>query len=380
MKTKKIAIISYNYSVETSPFIISVCSYLSDKGYETDIILDRLSRNYSFTIPNTKIIKLFSFWKFNGIWKYLVHRFNGVMDFDNRLFASRLRKIIFGYDLVFCMEFWSLGAVSKTGFPLSKCIYCSLEGLACTRPFELEYVRQLISSCAFSIIASEERGKDIDKHLGINIDWEYVPVSIRTPAQLTGITKRITERKESTLRIIQSGYFAEWACLTGFLAAFKMTGKDNVDLYLHGNKTGTEMYYKRILSQIEGMGNVTIDLNYYDSDTHLKFLSQFDIGLAFYKNYINSTDWDNLLFSSGKIASYLWAGLAVLTNIDHPHTQHPPFLYLNEITPACISEALETYKNNKERYRNAAVEHARKFYNLDIYMKKIEQRINNILS
>ena len=113
-----------------------------------------------------------------------------MMDFDNWLFAARLKKIIFGYDLAFCMEFWSLDAVSKTGFPLSRCIYSSLEGLACTRPFELEYVRQLISGCAFSIIPCEESGKDIEKHLGINLDWEYVPVSIRPPVGMTDIKKK----------------------------------------------------------------------------------------------------------------------------------------------------------------------------------------------
>jgi hypothetical protein len=88
-----------------------------------------------------------------------------------------------------------------------------------------------------------------------------------------------------------------------------------------------------------------------------------------------SSNWNNLIFSSGKIATYLWAGLAVLTNIDHPLTKSPPFLYIPEITSEAILNALHTYQTSIIDYQNAAFKCAKKYYNLDISMGNIYKTI-----
>lgn len=118
--------------------------------------------------------------------------------------------------------------------------------------------------------------------------------------------------------------------------------------------------------------------NYMDDSQHAAFLSQFDVGLALYKKMSDSSNWQGLLFSSGKISSYLWSGLAVMTNIDHPLTKQAPFIYLPELTPENISGALEAYDKQREIYRSVALETARKYYNADLYLDKIKSRLDNI--
>jgi len=379
LNNHKIAIISYDYPVETSPTIINLSSFFADSGYEVDLIVGELVRSRSFNLPKVRIIRLKPSPLGYPLWRYLRNRFNELMKFDKKFFCSQLKKIINSYDCIICIEFWSLDAVVQAGYDLRKCVYFSFEGTACTRPFDIAYVKSAISSCAFSIIGSKERGSDLERYFEMPIDFEYVPVSIRPTTSLPEILNTSNNRKG--LHIIQSGYFAEWSCLSEFIDAFKQIDLDSgIRLCLHGHKTGTEKYFKNIISKTRQMENVYVDLSYYDSNRYLQFLSQFDIGLALYKNYINTTDWDNLLFSSGKIASYLWAGLAVFTNIDHPDTHYPPFLFIEKITTENISCALEEFKKNKHLYKRAAIKHAKEHYNLDSYMKKVEHRINDILA
>lgn len=375
----QIAIISY-YPVETSPTIISICEYLSERGYQVDLIVDTLWRDKSFNIPNVKIRKLLPGYMSNSVWRELTNRLGKLSCFAHRYCTNRLKEIINNYDIIFCIEFSSLDAVAKTDYDLSKVIYFSLEGIACTRPFKINYVKEAISRCAFSIIASKERGNDLEKHFNMSIDFEYVPVSLRPPRDAQKFIDK-TQTTKNEIKFIQSGYFAEWTCLSEFIDAYKGMNNINGDskVYLHGHKIGTDKYYKTILSQVKDMHNVHIDLSYYSSTQHLKFLSQFDIGLAFYKNYINSTDWENLIFSSGKIASYLWAGLAVLTNILHPHTKNPPFLYVDSISVDSLSAAISEYSDNRSVYKVAAINHAKKYYNIDHYMIKVERRFDSII-
>jgi len=379
LNNHKIAIISYDYPPETSPTITNLSSYLVGAGYEVDLIVGELVRSRSFNLPKVRIIKLKSAPLRYPFWRYLRNRFSEFMKLDKKLFCAQVKRIINSYECVICIEFWSLDAVVQAGYDLRKCVYFSLEGTACTRPFDITYVKRAIAGCAFSIIASKERGRDLERYFEMPIDFEYVPVSIRPPSNLQEYLNNTHEG--GALKIIHSGYFAEWSCLSEFIDAFKKIDVNSeAQLCLHGHKTGAEDYFKNIVSKTRRMENVYIDLSYYDSERYLEFLSQFDIGLALYKNYINTTDWDNLLFSSGKIASYLWAGLAVFTNIDHPDTHYPPFLFIEKITTENISCALEEFKKNKHLYKRAAIKHAKEHYNLDSYMKKVEHRINDILA
>jgi len=378
VKSNRIAVVAYEYPVETSPITVNCCLDLAEKGYQVDLITDELRRDKSFKIPNVRIISFRPRLLCHSYWHFLMKRRFGkiILKFDKWLFAHRLKRIINNYHSILCMEFWSLDSVARTGFGLSKVIYLILEGIACTRPYNIDYVKQLLSSCDFCIVPSKERGADIEKYFNLTLDFEYLPISMRSPTY-----EKIIEKKESDsehkLQIIYSGYFAEWACLREFIDAYQQIPSFGEHrLYLHGHKVGTEKYYQEVMSRIEKRRHITVDLSFYDSDSYWKYLSKFDIGVALYKNYCNSTDWENLIFSSGKIPSYLWSGLAILTNISHPHTKKPPFLYIDSISSDTISAAIDDYLENIPVYRVAAFEHAKKYYNLHHYMENIVSRFD----
>jgi hypothetical protein len=277
------------------------------------------------------------------------------------------------------VEFASLDAVARTGFPLSKAIYLFLEGIACTRPFNRDYVKTMLTNCAFCIIASEERGRDIDKHFGLALDFEYVPVSMRPPLRKEILANKKGSVEKGELNIVYSGYIAEWSCLGEFIELYRRLPMfERSRLCIHGHKMGTKRYYKAVVAKVKGMKGVTVDQSYYVGEGYHEFLSRFDIGLAFYKNYINSSDWDNLMFSSGKIASYLWAGMAVMTNILHPLSMRPPFLYVESINEVAVSDAILHYHVDREGYQKAARECAAKFYNIEVYMDRVIDRIEGM--
>lgn len=152
--------------------------------------------------------------------------------------------------------------------------------------------------------------------------------------------------------------------------------KQQLVIKLHGNDVGTEDYFTEISCLSDNLKNVSIDKSFYNNNDHYNILLKNDISLCLYKNENNDINWNKLLFSSGKIATSLWAGLAVLTNIKSEHTLYPPFIFIGEINYQNIKNALNKYKNNKLKYYNSAISFAEKYYNLDTYMDEIMDAIN----
>ena len=103
----------------------------------------------------------------------------------------------------------------------------------------------------------------------------------------------------------------------------------------------------------------------------MKLLSRNHAGLALYRDMAGTDNFTNMIFSSGKISAYLWSGLAVLTNIPGPETLTPPFVCIQEISPAGLRHGLELIRDNLNAYRKAAYDRAVNDYNFDRYMEKI---------
>lgn len=378
MELLKIAVVTNQGTIELSPTAKNVCLYLVNQGHSVDLIIDRLQRDRTFRLPGVRLIRLGSSWYPNLIGRVpRIRRFRSIQGLDRLLFGYRLKRIIHQYDLVFCMGIFALDSVARTGFSLSKVVYQSLEAVQTLSHYQknLNYVKQLLSDCAFCVIQSRERGEDVEEYLDMVIDFEYLPVSLRPPAFSRSLGAEGIN-KNSPVQIIYSGYFANWACLTEFLdVCQKLHPAREYRLVLQGHHIRTDSYLETVRSKTAEMKQVAIDTSFYDDDSYIRFLAQFDIGLALYQNLVGSTNWENMIFSSGKIASYLWAGLAVLTNIDHPHTQKPPFLYVDSISTDAIRTAINQYCENKQLYHAAAVEHARRHYNSDRYMDRIMARL-----
>jgi hypothetical protein len=81
-------------------------------------------------------------------------------------------------------------------------------------------------------------------------------------------------------------------------------------------------------------------------------------------------NFDNILFASGKIANYLWAGLAIVTNIDSPLTREAPFIFLSDFADDALSKKLSLLFDDevRERYRQSAFRMARQYYDFDRHM------------
>lgn len=386
----KIGVYTHNYSPEVSPVVKGLLSYLALNKVDVNLIVNSLGIDSNFKLQDVPIIELipseFHFRKpimgesSNKVLRKIRKSANTLIDQSIDILNKRkLRAIITGYDLVIAIEWYALIELYEVGYPISKIIYFSLEAEDNFGRCDKNLVIRLLSQCAFCIIQSKEREEGLKNFLGIDIEFEHLPVSMR-PIDVSLIKQEKDIGNNSDIRIIYSGYFAEWACITEFIDGYTaLSMKVPLSLAIHGHYLGTEQYLERIRSSQAKAKNLSISTDYLNDDAHIKYLSQFNIGLAFYKSISGTSNWENLLFSSGKIASYLWAGLAVMTNIKTPRTLVPPFLYLNDFSGFEIKNQLEKYLSQADKFHQSALEFAFEFYNLDKYMDTIIRRLQGAL-
>ena len=386
---KRIAIFGA-FETEVSPTVKSIALYLKDQNMWVEILVystTNIGRNIQLNgIPIIELkpqawrnlLNAIRSMPQNIVGKIVRHIYARIdkaifNPIATRIALNRLRKRLNNYELIIAGEWYGLNDLYALGYPLSRVIYLSLEAedqMSCSS-IEKHYINELLSKCAFLIIQSEERRNGLTKYLGRDFNFEYLPVSL-IPVQ----NKPRSIKKEEKINLIYSGYIHEYSYLKEFIAA-SLSSINN--LVIQGQATGCEKYLSEIISSTKSHHNISIINNYMDDSQHAAFLSQFDVGLALYKKMSDSSNWQGLLFSSGKIAAYLWSGLAVMTNIDHPLTKQAPFIYLPEFTPENISGALKKFDEQKDIYRSAALETARKYYNADLYLNKIKSRIDSIL-
>lgn len=382
----RIAILSVQYGIETSPTIKSVVSYLVAEGQKVDIFVDHLRVDPGITIAGASIctlgvpyaddlsvaiVKLRPSRVFARLSKWIKR-------WDQIVVRSRLYYALKGYDKVFCVEAHSLAALGAIEFDLQKCVYLSLESVERLKLYDLQYIRDLLSRVTLCVIQSPERQADFMKYIELPLSWAYLPVALR-PRTCPDKSLHYRNNNGHTVKIIFSGYLDSWSCMKEFLLAYAEV-KDGppTKLCIQGNKKRKESYFyglQQVVFDNNLASRVEMDGSYYPDDIHHTLLCCFDIGLALYRtpHFTDALNpnWHNLIFSSGKIATYLWAGLAIITNIAVPLTARPPFIFVPEITPEAITDALQVYLEQPAHFREAAKELAYTHYNLDMYMKKI---------
>lgn len=345
--------VCFQYAVEVSPTLQNICSFLSENGWRMDIYTDALSREKQFTLPNTNIYNAESTVS-TGLT-------------PKELFCSFLKERLKGYAVVFAVDFIALQILDTIGFEIGKTIFISLEGPDFLKDFDRSFASRLINACAFSIVQSPERGIMVQDFLQTDIDFEYLPVSLRP---------KPIRQKQVPIRIVYSGYIVSWACLIEFLDCLNKLGVNNeCELVLQGHAMGSETYLNEVKEWVKSMPNVKVDESYYKEERYHSMLAFFDLGLALYNNPSDSGNFENLIFSSGKIAAYLWNGLGVLTNINHPLTQNPPFIYLERLEPANLQNAIEFYRQDQKSFIESALALAREHYNFDNYFEKFIHRL-----
>ena len=273
-------------------------------------------------------------------------------------------------DFALAVEFHSLHLLERTGFDLARCAYISLESVDVPMTYGLRRARDLLSRCGLCIIQSPEREADFRKHFGLAIPFEHLPVSMRP------VPEPAHPAPGGPLRVLHSGYLCDWACVREFLdMAAPLAGELRMEITARGHCFGTKRYYEGLEKDFGATPGVALSRDFIGDDEFMDFLGGHNVGLALYKGDPNSPNWQNLLFSSGKTAAYLWAGLAVMTNIDHPLTRKPPFLYLDAFEPDRLRSLLADYAAAPETYRAAARALARERYDLDAHMRRILERL-----
>lgn len=363
---RKTAMICYEYAFEVSPTLKNICTYLFDQeGMEVDVYVDQLYRERHFKMSGVNIIEVLS-------CGFLSRFVRGLSEHTRRkLYTWYVRKRLGGYERIIVSDFTALVLVDEMGADLSRVVYVSLESTDLISRYPLELARRLLGSCSLRIIQSRERAEDLTRYLGIPLPFEYLPVSSR-PSNF----KRNPD--VGTLKIIYSGYIADWACIAEFVAAIRDSSLlEKVSLTIQGHAIGTEGYLESLVKTISVLPNVKIDTGYYDDAQYMKMLSQHDVGLAFYKNLSGSSNFENMILSSGKISNYLWSGLAVMTNIDAKETHRLPFIYMEPSDADKLCSVLDSFRVNRDEYVAASFDLARAHYDFDAYMNSIHQKMLN---
>jgi len=260
----------------------------------------------------------------------------------------------------------------------SQIIVPLLEGL---EPFSeystrLSALRTLLAQCRFTIVASEDRGLSFEDSLQGKLNYRIMPVSLRGKFARNAVPQFAPchSEKANTLRLVQSGYFAPWTML--FEVAGSLANVSDVEMVFQGHAMAAEDTLVRFSRCINDMPHMSIDSRFFADDDHLRFLSSFDAGIACYPeatadDSFVATNWRNLLYSSGKIATYLWAGLPVITNIVCEETRSWPFLYVSQMNASAFQLALAEIRDHRLGLRRAAREFAESHFEMDKSLNNI---------
>ena len=387
----RIAILSYHYSVEFSPTIKALATYLAGQGHRVEIFTDRLCRSKTFRLrgvavhTNSTTRPHFARRLLSRMLRDFHLRPPNPRVGDGEFRASALPQVRRA-DWVICVDSHSLESLWRDGFNLRRVVYICLEGLQdfCYLSDRPRVVKRLLTSCAFCIAASGARAADIMKELNATIDFEYLPVSLRPDT--TPLDPRPRLSADGPIRLVYSGYFADWALLPDLVRAFQgiLRTIPFATLLLQGHHVYTDDHVDMIRGLVRQVPGVTIDTAFYNDGEHRELLCQHDVGIALYAHQGHEAaqtnpwvydNWQNLLFSSGKIASYLWAGLPVLTNIRDAACDRPPFLKVSDISARALIDAVGRLFEQQAVYRSAARRCADEHYNFDRHMDRIMERL-----
>jgi hypothetical protein len=279
----------------------------------------------------------------------------GFRKLDRAVMRLRLRRLHQGVQLCFAAEFFSLSLALEAGLNPQAIVYLSLEGINnCKTEKDMAIARRALPLCRAVCIASRERADGLTAELSLpTIQYVYLPVSWHKSRSALAFSG---SRAAGEVKLVYSGYFAPWAQLRELVEAFAVASRQTAwTLTIHGHAMGTEDYLEQVANLATEHANISIDEAYYEDERYLGFLSAFDLGVALYSKNDGGSNWGNLSVSSGKIAAYCQAGLAVVTNLNEALTQTAPFLHVAEIDGPSLLRAVQAYVAQPEVYRESSL-------------------------
>jgi len=373
-----VGIVSFRYAFGTSPFLKSLVSYLTECiGAEVTVYVEGLESVYNNGYFNAHFVN-----RRPRFTERLVRRgFRQIglcrlsEEFGEILGLSYFQRRLACHDIFFAAEFESLQLLSKIVPSLSNVAYLALEGSDVMRKYGPSHASSAIRSCVMYIAPSKERADALSNYLGFRLECEYVPVSLRP------ISVDFTKTSEA-VRIIYSGILMPEMCALDLVTAFKQSRcyDGRARLMVHAPNPHPRWYCREIREELAGTYQAQLKVGFLSDEEHIAVIADNDIGVCVYRNLSGTDNFDNLLLSSGKLATYLWCGLAVVTNIFHEATQVPPFLYVEQLTGDSLRSALNSYGSERESFRAAALTYANDHYNFDTYMAPVWVKLVSMLS
>jgi hypothetical protein len=355
----RIVILSVLYSIEISPILKALAADATQRGAAVTFVTDELSRDSgALVVPGVAVRCLRLGWSRVVLGMHVLHRhrsgrlaLRGFRRVDRLVMRVRLKRQLRGIHLCFVAEYHSLALAIEAGLRPESTVYLSFEGSDnCAEKRDLRVARQALPMCRAVCVASPERGDGLRTELSLpDIQFIYLPVSWRKCQTRPRLARK---QDAGQVRLVYSGYLAPWAQIKELLEAFAVASRGNPwTLTIHGHSMGTGGYRDAILGVAAGHGNVSIDEAYYDDERYVELLSQFDIGVALYTKSGGGSNWGNLSLSSGKIAGYCQAGLAIITNLDDGLAQTEPFLHVTGVDGPSLARAVRTYVAQPDVYK-----------------------------
>ena len=204
---KKVVLITYKYAFEVSPFIKDLCSFwYKQYNRKIDIYTETLYRKTGLELIYANIYTVFK----NRFIPRLLKKVK--LEYAVKYFFSYLlKKKINDYEVYFVIDFIALDILKKINVDLGKVVYISLESTDCIQRMRKKEAVELLEQCYMRIIASKERANGFNKYLGTNLTFDYFPISIRPRP------RRKERNNPEKVKLIYSGYIAEWSCLNELL-------------------------------------------------------------------------------------------------------------------------------------------------------------------
>jgi hypothetical protein len=373
MKPRSV-IVCIRYAVEISPTVKNLAQILHEEGHEVIVLMDHFYRGVPFQPPYARVIGLYE--SLHPYIHRLFHYFPSLRTkFKNGLIGRRLKQEIKGHDYLFIVEGPSLAALKDMNVKFNRAAYLFMENTQMLHEAAKSDadVYKRLSACAVHVIQSKERGDNVNRELGTSYSFSYLPVSQRPTVPPTSPTST------GTLSMIFSGYFAPWSMVLELVEQAARWSKGlPVQLKLQGHLFGDSTYLQEVedairANELESL--IHVDTGYVSDDNYLPMLSSHHVGIAFYGAGENN-NWENLIFSSGKIASYLWAGLPVITNLKDPLTKDFPFVDIEHHTTDEVILRLRQILEDPAKHRAKALEFAQRYYNFDEHADRLLRRMN----
>lgn len=378
------------YPLGVSPTIINLVEYLSKLNYEVNIFIDDSNYQNSRINFKNKNIKLHLIKKVPAIkleknfFKKIIYQVNVLFAFL-RFCQTVKSNISSDYNFLIGIDTFGIIASNfvRNNIPL---VYFNLELLLSEDCKNLKlklikfFERRASQKAKTIIIQDEKRANFLIKDNKVYPSKiVYLPVSLPPQKIKTSNFLREEFKISKNKRIVlYAGEIAPWAMIREIVQAAQ-EWPENYVLVLHASRITDEVeLYLKTLKKFDRKKKVIFSTRPCEWSEVSKILASADVGLAFYQN--SEKNFTEIGMASGKLASYLRAGLPVITN-SNPSIESVFGEYNCGKFAKNPNEIITLCKNifkNKRKFRQNALRCFKEKYNMNVYFGKFFNQLNKL--